>query len=360
VFAAVLAPTALSLVAVSFTEPKERATAFAVYGSIAGSGAVVGLLLGGALAEYLSWRWCLYVNLPIALLAFLGGWLVLTDTPNRSRPKFDLPGAALATAGLTALVYACTEAVSAGWTSSTVLGLAAASILLMVLFVIREARTPNPLLPLRIVLDRVRGGAYVTVALTIAGMFGAFLFITYYLQVVLHYSPLQAGLAFLPMTVASQAGSWLIASRLMPFVPPRALMAPGALVAAAGMALLTFLHVNSAYATQVLPAEILLGLGVACVMVPAFSTATQGVDPREAGIASAAVNTAQQIGGSLGTALLNTIAASATIGFLGSRPEALVHGYSVATMWGTAILLLGALGAALLITAPRPPRTSSG
>jgi predicted MFS family arabinose efflux permease len=199
----------------------------------------------------------------------------------------------------------------------------------------------------------------VTVALTIAGMFGAFLFITYYLQVVLHYSPLQAGLAFLPMTVASQAGSWLIASRLMPYVPPRLLMGPGALVAAAGMAVLTSLQVNSGYATHVLPAEILLGLGVACVMVPAFSTATQGVDQREAGIASAAVNSAQQIGGSLGTALLNTIAASATIGFLGSRAEALVHGYSVATMWGTAILLLGALGAALLITAPRPPRTSS-
>ena len=354
VFAAVLAPTALSLVAVSFTEPKERATAFAVYGSIAGSGAVVGLLLGGALTQYLSWRWCLYVNFPIALVAAVGGWLVLSDTPHRSRPKFDAPGAALATAGLAALVYACTEAVAAGWTSPTVVGLASASLLVMALFVIREARTPNPLLPMRIVLDRVRGGAYATVALTIAGMFGAFLFITYYLQVVLHYSPLQAGLAFLPMTVASQAGSWLIASRLMPFVPPRALMAPGAFVAAGGMAFLTLLHTNSAYATQVLPAEILLGLGVACVMVPAFSTATQGVDRREAGIASAAVNTAQQIGGSLGTAILNTIAASATIGFLGAHTEALVHGYSVATTWGTAILVLGALVAAALINSGRP------
>jgi predicted MFS family arabinose efflux permease len=207
---------------------------------------------------------------------------------------------------------------------------------------------------MRIVLSRVRGGAYVTVALTIAGMFGAFLFITYYLQVVLHYSPLQAGLAFLPMTVASQAGSWLIASRLMPHVPPRALMAPGALVAGAGMALLSLLNVNSGYVTQVLPAEILLGLGVACVMVPAFSTATLGVDQREAGIASAAVNTAQQIGGSLGTALLNTIATTATIGFAGAHTEALVHGYSAATMWGTAILILGALVAAVLINSGRP------
>jgi predicted MFS family arabinose efflux permease len=205
----------------------------------------------------------------------------------------------------------------------------------------------------------VRGGAYVTVGLTIAGMFGAFLFITYYLQVVLHYSPLQAGLAFLPMTVASQVGSWAIASRLMPLVPPRALMAPGALVAAAGMALLIFLQVDSGYATHVLPAEILLGLGVACVMVPAFSTATQGVDHREAGIASATVNTAQQIGGSLGVAVLNTVAAGATAGFLGSRAEGLVHGYSAAAGWGTAILLLAALAAAALIDIGRPaPHTA--
>jgi EmrB/QacA subfamily drug resistance transporter len=353
-FAAVLAPTALSLVAVSFTEPRRRATAFAVYGSIAGSGAVIGLLLGGALTEYLSWRWCLYVNIPIALIAAVGGALVLSDAPGRSRPTFDVLGVLLATCGLTALVYACTEAVSAGWTSTTVVGLAAASLLLIALFVMRETRTPDPLLPMRIVLNRVRGGAYVTVALTIAGMFGAFLFITYYLQVVLHYSPLQAGLAFLPMTVASQAGSWLIASRLMPLVPPRALMAPGALVAAGGMALLISLQVSSGYLTNVLPAEILLGLGVACVMVPAFSTATQGVDQREAGIASATVNTAQQIGGSLGVALLNTIAASATAGVFASRAEALVHGYSVATMWGTVILVLAALAAAALINAGRP------
>jgi predicted MFS family arabinose efflux permease len=230
---------------------------------------------------------------------------------------------------------------------------------LLVLFVTREARTANPLLPLRIVLDRNRGGAYITVAMVIAGMFGAFLFLTYYLQVVLHYTPLQAGLAFLPMTLASQAGSWLIASRLMPHVPPRALMAPGAAVAAAGMAFLTQLQVDSGYLTLVLPAEILLGLGISCVMVPAFSTATQKVDQREAGVASAMVNTAQQIGGSLGTALLNTAAAGATASYLAlhtlaPRAAGLVYGFSVATAWGVAILLLGAVAAALLINAPRP------
>jgi EmrB/QacA subfamily drug resistance transporter len=347
-FAALLAPTALSLLAVSFTEPRERATAFAVYGSIAGSGAAIGLLLGGALTQFLTWRWCLYVNVPIAAIAAVGGSLVLSRSAGRAVKGFDLPGVALAAGAMVALVYASTA-----W-----IGLLAVSAVLFAVFVLREARTPDPLLPLRILIDRNRGGAYITVALAIAGMFGAFLFLTYYMQVVLRYTPLQAGLAFLPMTIASQAGSWLIASRLMPHVPPRALMAPGAVVAAAGMALLTQLHVDSAYLTSALPAEVLLGLGISCVMVPAFSTATYGVDPREAGVASATVNTAQQIGGSVGTAVLNTIAITATAGFVGPRVAALVHGFSVATGWGVVILLLGAVVAGVLINAPRPKRRS--
>ena len=358
-FAALLAPTALSLLAISFTEPRERATAFAVYGSIAGSGAAIGLLLGGALTQYLTWRWCLYVNVPIAVVAVVGGWIVLARSSAQSRSRLDFPGAILATGGLVALVYACTEAVRSGWGSRTVMGLLGATVLLLALFIIREARTHSPLLPLRIVLDRSRGGAYATVALVIAGMFGAFLFLTYYLQVVLHYTPLQAGLAFLPLVIAQQAGSWLIASRLMPRVPPRALMAPAAVVAAVGMALLTQLQPGSSYWALVFPAEALLGLGVSCVMVPAFSIATQRVDPREAGVASATVNTASQIGGSLGAAMLNTIAASATVGFVGPRALALVHGFSLATGWGAAILLLAALTAGLLISAPRPTRMTS-
>ena len=343
-FAALLAPTALSLLAVSFTQPRERATAFAVYGSIAGSGAAIGLLLGGALTQYLTWRWCLYVNIPIAVMAAIGGWLVLPAGSRRAKAALDLPGVVLAAGGMVALVYSSTAGI----------GLLAVGGLLLALFVLREARTANPLLPLRILTDRNRGGSYITVAMAIAGMFGAFLFLTYYLQVVLQFTPLQAGLAFLPMTIASQAGSWLIASRLMPYVPPRALMAPGAAVAAAGMGLLTQLHADSAYLTLVLPAEVLLGLGISCVMVPAFSTATHGIDPREAGVASATVNTAQQIGGSLGTALLNSIAISATAAYAGPRAAALVHGFSVATGWGVVILLVGAIAAAVLINTGRP------
>jgi EmrB/QacA subfamily drug resistance transporter len=362
-FAAVLAPTALSLLAVTFTEPRERAKAFAVYGAIAGSGAAIGLLLGGVLTEYLNWRWCLYVNVPIAVVAAVGGWRVLAAAGAGRKQSFDIPGAVLATGGLAALVYACSRAVLDGWGSSTVIVLLATSALLLCLFVFRETRTAAALLPLNIVLDRNRAGAYVSVMLAIAGMFGAFLFLTYYFQVVLGYSPLQAGLAFLPMTVASQFGSWAIASRLMPHVPPRALMAPGALVAAAGMIVLTQLQVSGGYVTHVLPAEILLGMGIACVMVPAFSIGTLGVDQRQAGAAAATVNTAQQVGGSLGTALLNTIATSATAAYLSSHERsamslvsALVHGYATATAWGSAILVLGAVLALAMISARKPSR----
>jgi EmrB/QacA subfamily drug resistance transporter len=345
-FAALLAPTALSLLAVTFTEPRERARAFAVYGTIAGTGAVVGLLLGGVLTQYLAWRWCLYVNVPVAAAAALGGWLWFRgDEPVRgARRRLDLPRALLAAAGLAALVFACASAVSDGWASPAVAGLLALCVGLLAVFLVRDARAASPLLPLRIVRHRARGGVYAVVALAIAGMFGAFLLLTYYLQSVLRYSPVEAGLAFLPITVASQAGSWAIASRLMPFVAPRALMAPGALVAATGMGILALGPASAGYAGHV-PAELLLGAGISCVMVPAFSTATLGVDPREAGAASAIVNTAQQVGGSVGTALLNTVAA--------------VLGYAAAAGAGAVILAAAALVAAVAINAGRPtPRVA--
>lgn len=360
--AALLTPTALSLLAVTFTEPRERATAFAVYGGIAGSGAAIGLLLGGALTQYLSWRWCLYVNAPVAVIAALGAWkLIPSLSPSGQRSRFDIPGVLLATGGLVALVYGCTEAVSQGWGSSLVDALLVGGGVLLAAFVLRESRTRAPLLPLWVVLDRTRGGSYLSVLLAMAGLFGAFLFITYYLQVVLGYSPLLAGLSFLPISVASQLGSWLVARRLMPRVAPRVLVAPGLLVAAAGMALLTQLSVGSDYLTHVLPAEALLGFGTACAMVPAFSNATLGVEPRFAGVAAATVSAAQQVGASIGTALLNTVAAAATATYFASHPAGrlagaagLVHGYSTATAWGAGILVLGALLAATLINAGSP------
>src|SRR5712691_4666337 len=182
-FAALLAPAALSLLAVTFTQPHERARAFALYGAIAGSGAALGLLLGGVLTQYFGWRWCLYVNIPIAVAAAVGGWRALGGNGGGHGQRVDIPGVVFATGGLVALVYACTQAVSSGWGSGTVIGFLAASAVLLCAFVVREARTSAPLLPLQIVLDRNRGGAYLAVAFAIAGMFGAFLFLTYYLHV---------------------------------------------------------------------------------------------------------------------------------------------------------------------------------
>ncbi len=354
-FAALLAPTALSLLAITFTEARERARAFAVYGAVAGSGAAVGMVVGGLLTQDLSWRWCLYVNVPVAVVAAVGGYILLPRTARRSPVRIDVVGAVLGTAAMAALVYACSRAVTDGWGSALVVSALVTSAVVLAAFVAWEARTPAPLLPLTIVLERNRAGAYSAAGFAIAGMLGGFLFLTYYMQLVLGFSPLQAGLAFLPITVASQAGSWLIAARLMPRVPPRLLMAPGALVAAAGMALLTQLTAHSGYLTLVLPAELLLGLGISCLMVPAFSLATHGVDSHQAGVAAAAVNTSNQVGGSLGTAVLNTIAASATAAFAGhDRVAALVHGYATGAGWASAILVAGAVLTALLVSTGPP------
>ena len=365
-FAALLTPTALSLLAVTFTEPRERATAFAVYGSIAGSGAAIGLLLGGALTQLLSWRWCLYVNVPIALVAGAGAWQLLPGSAGSQRGgRFDVAGVVLGTGGLVALIFACSRAVALGWSSTEVTGLLAGGAALLIAFVVRERAATDPLLPLRIVLDRTRGGMYLAVLLSLAGLLGAFLFITYYLQVVLHYSPLQAGLAFLPITVSSQMGSWLVARRLMPRVSPRALVVPGLLVAAAGVGLLTQLQPDgTSYFTTVLPAELLLGAGIATAMVTAFSNATRGVERALAGVASAAVNAAQQIGASIGVAVLNAVAAGATGAYLATHPaqhgpaSALVHGFTVATAWAALILVAGAAVAALVVNAPAPSQRS--
>jgi len=246
-----------------------------------------------------------------------------------------------------------------GWLAPRVVATLAVGLGALTLFVGHEARTPSPLLPLRIVLDRNRGGAYLGVVCAIVGMFGAFLLLTYELQVVLRYPPLQAGLAFLPLSAAAMLGSGAIASRLLPRVPARALMVPGFLVAAAGMAVLSQLQISSGYLDTILPAELLLGMGIGCVMVPATSTATSGVDSRDAGVASAALNTAQQVGASLGTALLNTLAATTTTAYLASNPliaraESLVHGYAAAALGGAVVLILGGVLAGWLITAGPP------
>jgi EmrB/QacA subfamily drug resistance transporter len=365
-FAALLSPTALSLLAITFVEARERAKAFAVFGAIAGTGGALGLLLGGVLTEYVEWRWCLFINVPIALAAFVAGRRVLPAGAGAKHTGLDVPGALLVTGGLVSIVYGLSEAATKGWSSGSTLAAVSLGAVLLVAFVTIEATSPDPLLPLRIPGERNRGGASLAIGLSVIAMYGLFLLLSYDFQVVLGYSPAKAGLAFLPMSAAAMVSSTTISRALLPRVAPRVLMVPGLLLGATGMAVLTRLHAHSPYAAYALAAEVLLGLGMGAVFVPAFSTATTGVDRREAGVASAVANTAQQMGASVGTALLNTIAATATATYLlahparsglraGDRlPAALVHGYAIAAGWAALILVAAAATVALLVNAPRP------
>lgn len=354
VFGALLAPAALSLLAVMFTDAKERAKAFGIYGAIAGGGGAVGLILGGFLTEYLNWRWTFFVNIPFAVIAALGAYFVIREPAGgRNRSPLDIPGVVLSTLGLVALVYGFTRAESEGWSDSVTIGMFVASAALLAAFVFTEAKVKSPLLPLRVLTERNRGGVYLSLGLAIIAMFGLFLFLTYYLQIVQGYSPVKTGFAFLPMIVGMITGSTQIGARLMTRVPPRLLMGPGFLVAAGGMLFLTQLEVGTSYAGVILPGQLLLGLGMGTAFMPAMSLATHGVEPRDSGVASAMVNTSQQVGGAIGTALLNTIAASATTAYITShaagattpaaqkllQAQAMVEGYTSAIWWAVAILV---------------------
>uniref|UniRef100_A0AAU2VSU7 MFS transporter n=1 Tax=Streptomyces sp. NBC_00008 TaxID=2903610 RepID=A0AAU2VSU7_9ACTN len=369
-FGALLAPAALSLLTVMFTQPKERAKAFGVYGAISGGGAAVGLILGGLLTEYANWRWTLYVNVIFAIIAVAGAIFEIKEPAGSRNPnRLDIPGIVLAGAGLASLVYGFNKAETDGWSSPTTLGFIIGALILLAGFGVVQSRTQAPLLPLRVVLDRNRGGAYLTIGIAVVGMFGAFLFLTYYLQIVLGYSPVKSGLAFLPMVVGMMLGATQVAVRLLPKVPTRRLMVPGALIAASAMLILTQIKVGGSYPTHVLPALVMLGFGMGLVFMPAMNLATRGVNPQDAGVASAMVSTSQQVGGAIGTSLLSTIANSATANYATShaaqvhsqaagaqlKSASMVHGYSVAYWFAAGLLALAALSAALLVNA-RPQR----
>lgn len=308
VFAALLAPAALSLVSTIFVEPAERAKAFAVYGAVAGGGGAVGLLLGGLLTEYLSWRWCLFVNVPIAVLAVAAAVPTVPRQERVAGPRrYDVAGALTVTAASVALVYGVTLAgEGAGWLSPAPLTLLVAAAVLLVLFVRLERRTASPLLPLRVVTDRVRGGSFAASALISAGMFAMFLFLAYYLQIDLRLSPLLAGLAVLPFSVGIIATA-AAASKLMPRYGPRPLMIAGTGAATLAMGWLAFLSASSGYWLGVFPSMLVIGVGLGLVFVPLSSIALSGVEPSDAGVASALLNATQQVGGAVGVALLNTL-----------------------------------------------------
>src|SRR4051794_38551719 len=297
-FAAVLAPAVLSLITTTFTEAHERAKAFAVYGAISGTGAAIGLIAGGALTEYLSWRWTLLVNTPIAIAVAIASLGLIKESRAEGDRHFDVPGALVATSGLALLVYGFTEASLHSWTAPLTVGLLVAAVVLLTGFVLWEMRAKNPMLPLRIVLDRNRGGSYLAFFLATLAMFAMFLFLTYYLQGVLGYSALKAGVAFLPFPLGVIVSS-TIASKTLPRFGPRILAMIGFGLAALGMLYLTQLPADAAYVSHVVPAMLLLSLGMGHVFIPLSSTALLGVPNHDAGAASALVNTMQQVGGSL-------------------------------------------------------------
>ncbi|MGW0325261.1 MFS transporter [Nocardia sp. NPDC003183] len=363
VFGALLAPAALSLLTVTFTEPGERSKAFGIFGAVAGAGGAIGLLLGGVLTEWASWRWAMYVNLIFAAVALVGAVLLLAKHTSASRPKLDWYGTVTVTAALFGIVYGFSHAESNGWSDPTTLAFLIGGAVLLAAFVWIETKVAHPLLPLRIVADRTRGASYLTVFVMGIGMFAIFLFLTFYMQLTLAYTPIVTGLAFLPMVAGMVVSSTTAPSLLLPKVGPKIVISGGFLVAAAGMLWLTRIGLDSGYATHILPALVLLGLGLGGAMSVAFQGATAGVQHEDAGVASAMVNTSQQVGGSIGTALLSTIAASAMTDYVSSHQpgpltmaQGAIESYTTSFWWATATFVLGAIVIAAIMpnTVPAP------
>ncbi|GAA3339273.1 MFS transporter [Curtobacterium pusillum] len=365
-FGALLAPTALAVLTTTFTNPKEKAQAFGVFGAIAGAGGAIGLLLGGVLTQTLDWRWNLYINDVIAVFALLGAFVFVRRAPRSAdRARLDLVGTALVTGALFGLVFGITHIESDGWGAAITWIPLTAFVVLAVAFVLWQRRTTDPILPLSILLDRNRGAAYLSILIAGIGMFGVFLFVTYYMQSTLGYTPIQTGLGFLPMigmlVIAAQLGT----TRLVPRFGPKVLVPIGMVLGAVGMVYLTHLDVHSGYAADVMPPLMVLGAGMGTIIPASMQNATARVDAQFAGVASALVNTSQQVGGSIGTALLNTVAAGAVTAYLedhtpltkATAADATLAGYDAAYWWGAGVFLLGAVVAALLFR--RRERTGS-
>jgi EmrB/QacA subfamily drug resistance transporter len=361
-FAALLAPAALSILTTTFTVPAERNRAFGVFGTIAASGAAVGLVLGGALTQYLDWRWSMLINLFLAVPAAVAALrLLATDVPTSAGSRIDVAGTVTASVGLFALVFGFSNAESHGWGAPVTVAAIAAGVALLAAFVVVERRVAHPLLPLRVVMDRNRGAAYLAVAAVGAGLFGVFLFLTYYMQQTLGFSPLTTGLAFMPMMAVIIPVGGIAQTRLVPRFGARPLVTIGMLSSAVAMVMFMGVGVHSGYVGDILPGLLVMGLGLGLVFAPAMSTATLGVDRADAGVASALVNTGQQIGGSIGTALLSTLAAGAASGFAADRrpsaelvQAAGVHGYTTAFLWSAAIFAIGALVSWALLSSGAP------
>jgi EmrB/QacA subfamily drug resistance transporter len=367
-FGALLAPAALSLITVTFTDVKDRAKAFGVFGAISGAGAAIGLIMGGLLTQYANWRWCLLVLTPIAIVAALLARPIVRESKAEGNTKYDIPGTILATGGLFALVYGFVKAApdqatgESGWGKPVTLTLFAVAAALLAAFFYVESRSANPMLPLRVLASRNRGGSFVVSILLGAGLLGMFLFMTYYFQGTLGWSPLKSGLAYLPFSAAIivTAGA---GSALVPKVGPLRMMAIGGLLATGSLIWLSQLKFDSSYPGMILPIFVLMALGMGGIFVPLGNTALTGVSPHDAGVASALLNATQQIGGSLGVALLNTVFITASTNFFKSHPptapdpaaihgaalSASIHGYDMGFTVSAVLLAAATLAIILFI-----------
>jgi EmrB/QacA subfamily drug resistance transporter len=362
-FAGLIAPAVLSLLSTTFTDPADRNKAFGIYGAVLISGASIGLLLGGALTEYIEWRAVMYINVVFAVLPVTGALKLLRNEVANPKPRLDVPGALAVSSGLFALVFAFSWAETNSWREPVTIALLVAGVLLLALFVGIESRVAQPLLPLRVLRDRNRGASYISMLIASAAPFGVLIFLGFYLQQNEGYSPVVTGLAFLPMTLAVVVTSPTAQTKLRPRFGPRPLVVIGMLSGAAGMLYLSRVDVQSSYTTDILPALVALGVGLGLVFSSATNSGTLGVQPGDASVASATVNASQQIGASLGTALLSTLSASAVSSYLtGLRPTpaalaaASVHGYAAAFGWAALILAVGALIAGALYRRQVPER----
>jgi EmrB/QacA subfamily drug resistance transporter len=350
IFGAMLAPSALGLLTTTFSDSAERGKAFGIFGAIAGGGSAVGLLLGGILTEVLSWRWCMYVNLLIAIPTALMAFRYVVNQVSPARPKLDIPGTLTASAGLFALVFGFSNSETHSWGDPVTIIMLAIAVVLLTAFVFIEGRVSHPLLPLRVIADRTRGGSYLAIGISGIALFAAFLFLTYFLQQTKGFTPIQTGLAFLPLSGAIVVTAALVNTKFLPKVGPRPLLVLGLTLGAVAMAWLAQISPSTSYAGHVLPALIVLGIGMGNIFAPAIATATYGVEPQDTGVASAMVNTMQQVGGSIGTALLSSIFASAAASFAeGKAPtpqlatDAAVHGYTVAFWIAAGVFAAGAV-----------------
>ncbi|MFJ9609996.1 MFS transporter [Kitasatospora sp. NPDC101176] len=302
---AICSPTAFALIATNFEEGPERNKAFGVFSAVAGSGAAIGLLAGGLLTEYLDWRWVFFVNVPIAALIALAAPRYIAES-ERTAGRFDLPGALTSTLGLVGLVYGFIRAASDGWSDSVTLGSFAAGALLLAAFLVIERRTDQPITPLHLFADRNRTGGLVMMLCLAAAMFGIFFYITLFVQGPLGYSPLKAGVSFLPISVAIIIAAQL-ASSLQAKYGPKPFMAGGALLVTVGLTWLTQMSKDSGYVDGVLGPTVIFGFGMGLIFVPVMLLSVAGVAGEETGAASGLLNSMQQIGGSLGLSILTTV-----------------------------------------------------